>query len=79
MIAWLKGLLCDPKPKFSPNLIDLVEYEKTLLYAREHNKSPIPVMPWPSRDDWTMTELQYMRDNREKAKAIKEKVFPDDD
>jgi len=28
------------KPKFSPDLIDLMDYEKNLLYAREHDKNP---------------------------------------
>lgn len=74
----IKSLLQRKRPRFKPDLIDLEQYEKNLLYAREHNKKPPPVKPWPSRSDWTDSELQYMKDNREKAKAIRKRIFPND-
>jgi hypothetical protein len=61
------------KPRFQPSLIDLVEYEKTLLYAREHGHKLVPVMPIPA-GKWTDSEMQYMRDNRDKAKEILERI-----
>jgi hypothetical protein len=88
IVELLKRIICNPKPKFSPDLIDLVAYEKELLYAREHDRKPIPIKPWPRRtlvispsnhSDWTEAELQYMRDNREQAKTIKERIFPNED
>lgn len=60
---------------YAPNLIDLVKYEKELLYAREHATKPVPIRPWPSRK-WSESELQHMRDNRAAAQTIKDRIFP---
>jgi hypothetical protein len=63
---------------FSPHLIDLVQYEKNLLYAREHGKPPVPVQPIPKTSrQWTASEMQAMRDNREKANDILKRIFPE--
>jgi len=64
------------KKKFSPDLIDLVEYEKDLLYYLEHE---IPLRPprfihTLMYGTWTDSELQSMRDNREKAKNIYDRL-----
>ena len=65
------------KEPFEPNLIDLVEYEKSLLYSREHGKRPVPVPPIPNAGrKWTESEMQIMRDNRVQAKKLKERIFP---
>lgn len=63
---------------FAPNLIDLVKYEKNLLYDREHGKKSVPIRPWPSNRKWSESELQHMRDNRAAAQAIKDRIFPDE-
>ena len=64
----------NPKERFAPSLIDLIKYEKDLLYQREHN---IPRMPPPMaaeiRSDWTDSERQAIYDNRDRAQALYEK------
>ncbi len=70
------------KERFEPNLIDLELYEMRLLYNKKYGKRAIPVMPIPylislvaNQEQWTESELQYMKDNREQAKAIKEEIY----
>ena len=52
---------------------------------KRNNKGKPPVRPVPSSyytkggdSSWTESELQYMRDNREKARIIKERIFPNE-
>ena len=75
----MKFLSYFKKEKFEPNLIDLVEYEKDLLYAKEHRERPYPARKiphyGPNMRSWTESELQCMRDNRSAAKEIKKRVF----
>lgn len=68
----------DDKSKFEPDLIDLVKYEKSLLYAREYGKRPVPVKPIPNTSrEWSDSEMQLMRDNRAKAIDLKHRLFPE--
>ena len=58
---------------FSPDLIDLVQYEKDCLYYQK--KHGIPPMPPPSIPgllfgSWSDSEMQAMRDNRKEAQKI---------
>lgn len=63
------------RKRFSPNLIDLVQYEKNLLYWREHNT---PLQPPPAIPGllgrWTDSEMQAMRDNRQAAQEIYDRI-----
>lgn len=54
----------------SPDLIDLEQYEKNLLYCVECDKPLIPVQPIPNPSKWGESELQMMRENRYKAGEI---------
>jgi hypothetical protein len=47
------------------------------LYAREYNLKPPPVRPWHLNKRWSDSELQYMRDNREKATELYLKYYDD--
>lgn len=60
------------KKRFSPDLIDLVKYEKDLLYQQKHNIElrPPPSIPGLLMVTWSDSEMQAMRDNREKAEEI---------
>lgn len=60
------------KKKFQPDLIDLVKYEKDLLYQKKHRIELRPVAPVPHvfGGGWSDSEMQAMRDNREKAQAL---------
>lgn len=70
------------KPKFSPSLIDLVQYEKDLLYAVEHHDGeaytlllrPVPSIPGLVVGSWSESEMQAMRDNRKQAQEIYERI-----
>lgn len=55
--------------RYNPDIIDLLQYEKDLLYQREHGIVCRPPKLIPGRD-WTTAELQAMRENREKAKEL---------
>lgn len=61
---------------FAPSLIDLVKYEKELLYSKRHGQTlmPPPSVPGLSsmgrKTRWTDSEMQAMRDNRVEAKRI---------
>lgn len=64
------------REKFAPDLIDLVQYEKDLLYYKKHN---ITLMPPPGIGglvwgEWTDSEMQAMRDNRKEAQKIYSEV-----
>ena len=60
---------------FAPDLIDLVEYEKELLYQKSRG---VPLRPPPNvtkfRGGWTVAELQAIADNRSEANAIRERI-----
>jgi hypothetical protein len=60
------------RPKFAPSLIDLVQYEKDLLYYRRKRISlpPPPMIPGLLFGSWSNDELQAMRDNRKEAEKI---------
>lgn len=74
---WIRRLFCgnnDPEI----DLIDLRRYEEALLYNREHGQRPVPVRPiamWTGTTYYTPTQLSIMRDNRERADAIKKRIF----
>lgn len=57
------------RKKFNPALIDLIAYEKDLLYQREHgiDLRPVPALPG---GDFTDGEYQAMRDNYAAANII---------
>ena len=70
------------KERFEPDLIDLELYEMRLLYNKKHGKAAIPVMPIPhgislvaNQKQWTESELRYMKDNRERAIAIRQEIY----
>ena len=60
------------KKKFQPDLIDLVEYEKELLYQKKHHITlrPPSMIPHLVAGSWSPSEMQAMRDNREKAQIL---------
>ena len=62
--------------RYDPHIIDLVQYEKDLLYQREHGIRLKPVSPIPSLLEgyWSVAELAAMRENREKAREIYERI-----
>ena len=64
------------KPRFAPSLIDLIAYEKDLLYEREHGipLRPCPTIPGLIWGQWSDSEMQAMRDNREQARLIYERI-----
>lgn len=64
------------REKFTPDLIDLVEYEKDLLYQVKHGITlrPYPTIPNLIHGKWTGSEMQAMRDNREKAQELYEQA-----
>ena len=69
MLHWLfdKG--------FSPDLIDLVKYEKDLLYQARHDITLMPPPTIPSkRTGWTDSEMQAMRDNRSRAEQLYQQI-----
>lgn len=64
------------RKRFAPELIDLVEYEKDLLYQREHGIAlrPYAIIPALMFRTWSASEMQAMRDNREQAHLIYERI-----
>ena len=64
------------RKKFSPSLIDLVKYEKDLLYYRAHNipLRPVANIPGLSCGTWSESEMQAMRDNRKAAQQIYDRI-----
>jgi len=64
------------KERFEPDLIDLAEYEGRLLYQKKHGITLMPphTIGWRRFDKWTESELQAMRDNRERAQALYESI-----
>ena len=64
------------RKKFSPSLIDLVQYEKDLLYSRERGVPlrPVASIPGLTWGTWSKSELQAMRDNREAAQRIYDRI-----
>ncbi len=60
------------KAKFQPDLIDLVEYEKELLYQKKHyiTLRPPSMIPDLIGGSWSASEVQAMRDNRVAAQGI---------
>ncbi len=60
------------KKKFQPDLIDLVEYQKELLYQKKHyiTLRPPAMIPNLIGGVWSASEMQAMRDNREKAQVL---------
>lgn len=76
-MSWIKRWFCG-KDELEIDLIDLQRYEETLLYNREHGQRPVPVRPiatWTGATYYTPTQLSIMRDNRERAQAIKKRIF----
>ena len=62
------------RKRYDPKIIDLVQYEKDCLYSREQGIPPRPPHSITSREpDWSIAELEAMRDNREKVRAIYDK------
>ena len=64
------------RKKYDPDIIDLVRYEKDLLYQREHGIACRPP-PKPLGNDyriWSIAEKEAMRDNREKAQIIYDRI-----
>ncbi|MDX9954411.1 MAG: hypothetical protein RBT75_09960 [Anaerolineae bacterium] len=63
------------RERFEPHLIDLVDYEKDCLYAQAHGLTLPPV---PTETDriggWSASEIQAMRDNRQAARAIYDRI-----
>jgi hypothetical protein len=58
--------------QFEPSLIDLLEYEKSLLHSRKHGKRPVPVRPIPNTSrKWTESEMQAMP----RVKELKERIY----
>lgn len=73
----LKRLFSEP---FSPDLIDLVKYEQELLWQQKHGCEHFNLQPPSSTPDrmdrnWTDSETQAMRDNRERAEAIYREIY----
>ena len=66
-----------PETKRQLDLIDLDEYEKSLLWAREHNKLPVPVRPVAHVVGIALSveDREAMRQNRERAQAIYDRIF----
>lgn len=66
------------RPEQRISMIDIFEYEKTLLYLREHGSLPVPVQPIPNAVGihYTAEEWELMRGNRAKAKEVKDRIFP---
>ena len=70
------------KPKFSPSLIDLEQYEKDLLFAVEHHAGethrlllrPVPSIPGLVVGSWSDSEIQAMRNNRKQAQEIYDRI-----
>jgi len=60
------------RKKFKPDLIDLVQYEKDLLYYKSKGipLKPVACIPGLMFGKWSGSEMQAMRDNREKAQEI---------
>ena len=65
--------MCFWKKRYNPSIIDIVQYEKDLLYQREHGIRPRPPRVPTSGADWSTAELEAMRDNRQKAQSIYDK------
>ena len=62
------------RKRYDPDIIDLVQYEKDLLYQREHGIGCRPPATIYGRSDgWTPAEMEAMRDNREKARRLYDK------
>lgn len=69
--------------KYTPDMVDLIQFEKNLLYYREHDMKPsgvppIPNLSRPYGNQWTEAEMQAMLKNRMQAHAILRRVFPSD-
>lgn len=65
------------RENFEPSLVDLIKYEKNLLYQREHGKPPVPVQPIPNvGKGWSEAERQAMEDNRKEAERVLRRIFP---
>jgi hypothetical protein len=64
------------RERFNPQLIDLVDYEKDCLYAQAHGLSLPPVLPTMIYrfGGWSAGEIQAMRDNRQAAQAIYDRI-----
>lgn len=67
------------REKFSPNLIDLVKYEKDLLYQARHGITLMPPPTIPRRitgwgEGWSDSEMQAMRDNRSMAEQLYQRI-----
>lgn len=61
---------------FSPDLINLVRYEKDLLYYKRHGQilMPPPTRGYAMGKVWTESEEQAMDDNYKAAKEIYEAI-----
>lgn len=63
------------RERFEPQLIDLVDYEKDCLYAQAHGLSLPPVPTTLDRiGGWSASEIQAMRDNRQAARDIYDRL-----
>lgn len=69
-------MMCIFKRRFKPDLIDLHDYEATLLLERDKGMPslPPPSIPDLFADDWSCEEMVSMRKNRRLARAIYERV-----
>lgn len=74
MFDFVKKMFNGGREPFSPDLIDLVEYEKECLYARAHGREPFPprslflLSRRPKKR--TPAEIQAMRDSSAAAREI---------
>lgn len=68
--------MCLFRKRFNPALLDLVKYEKDLLYQREHKIAlrPPPSIPSLLTGNWSDAEMQAMRDNRNEAQSIYRRI-----
>ena len=69
--------MCIFRKCYDPQLIDLVQYEKDVLYEREHWGAEHIMPPGTGgslwEENWSIAELEAMRENMEKARAIYDK------
>ena len=67
------------RKRFEPDLIHLLDYERWLLYQREHGLPPIPVQPIPNVGRWSKAEVAAMEYNRIAAREVLDRIFPGSD
>jgi hypothetical protein len=66
------------KKVFDPNLMDLHDYEGSLLLSRDKYGTkllqPISMIPDRHDRDWTAPEMEAMQRNRRLAQAIHDRI-----